>query len=738
MLARIALFSFRKRWLVLAVWVALLGGITAWSQTIGSAFSTDFKLPGSDSQAALDLLQTRFPARSGATGDVVFKSTADVHDPAVRADVESVINRISQVPHVTAVVSPYSQEGASQLSPNGHIARAVIQFDDNNEQIQKQAATLAAITNIAVGSDNQSIQFELGGELFAGRPNIGATEIIGVAAAIIILLLAFGSVLAMGLPIVTALFGIGIGAAAVTLFSHVLSLPNFTIELASMIGIGVGIDYALFIVTRYRQGLQEGMAPQQATVVAINTAGRSVIFAGMTVVISLMGMVLMNITFIQGLGIGAGAVVAVTMLASITLLPAVLGFVGKRIDSLRIPGTGSTPDRREERGIWYRWGKVLENHAWPAFILGLVIVVVLAIPVFSIRLGSSDASSRPTSDTTRRAYDLEAEGFGAGSNGPLLVAAQISSKEDLQVLQKVLQAARADDGVAFATPAVSNQDFSAAIMQVIPRSSPQNQGTVDLIHRLREQILPQATAGTGVQAHVGGLTASFDDISQVLSSRLPLFIGTVLALSFILIMVVFRSVLIPLKAVVLNMLSIGAAYGVLVAVFQWGWGESYLGVGTNGPIESFLPMMLFAILFGLSMDYEVFLLSRIKEEYDLTGNNNMAIIQGLSRTARVITAAAAIMITVFGSFAVGDQRVIKEFGFGLAVAVLIDASIVRLILVPATMELLGRANWWFPRCLRWLPEIHVDARDVPARAGSPVRVPEEAPVPAPVGAPEDN
>ncbi|MCL4474542.1 MAG: MMPL family transporter [Actinobacteria bacterium] len=727
MLARIALFSFRKRWLVLAVWVALLAGITAWSQSLGSAFSMNFKLPGSDSQAALDLLQTRFPARSGATGDVVFKSAADVHDPAVRADVESVISRISQVQHVTAVVGPYSQEGASQLSPSGHIARVVIQFDDNNEQTQKQAATLTSIKNIVVGANSQSIQFELGGELFAGQPNIGATEIIGVVAAIIILLLAFGSVLAMGLPIVTALFGIGIGVGSVTLFSHFLSLPNFTIELASMIGIGVGIDYALFIVTRYRQSLNEGMAPRQATVVAINTAGRSVIFAGATVVISLLGMVLMKISFIQGLGIGAAAVVAVTMLASVTLLPAVLGFVGKRIDSLRIPGTGHKPERREEQGIWYRWGKVLENHAWPAFIVGLVIVLVLAIPVFSIRLGSSDASARPTSDTTRRAYDLEAEGFGAGSNGPLLVAAQIAGKDDLQVLQKVQQAAQADDGVAFATPAVPNQDFTAAIMQVIPKSSPQDEGTVDLIHRLREQILPEATGGTNVQAHVGGLTASFDDISQVLTDRLPLFIGTVLTLSFFLIMIVFRSILIPVKAVVLNMVSIGAAYGVLVAVFQWGWGDSYLGVGSTGPIESFAPMMLFAILFGLSMDYEVFLLSRIKEEYDLTGNNNLAIVEGLSRTARVITAAAAIMITVFGSFVLGEQRVIKEFGFGLAVAILIDASIVRLILVPATMELLGKANWWFPRWLQWLPEVHVDAREVTAEAQSLAPEPIKAP-----------
>ncbi len=715
MLAKIALFSFRKRWLVLLVWVALLSGITYWSRTAGSAFSTNFKLPSSDSQAALDLLQTRFPARSGATGDLVFKADAGIQDRAVRAAVESIISRIQQVSHVTSVVSPYSQEGTTQVSPNGHIARVVIQFDQNNEDIQKNTATLNAIKNIVGGEKTSGIQFELGGQLFAGQPNIGATEIIGIVAAIIILLVAFGSVLAMGLPIITALFGIGIGAAAVTLLGHVISLPDFTIELASMIGIGVGIDYALFIVTRYRQGLAERLSPEQATINAINTAGRSVIFAGFTVVISLLGMVLMNITFIQGLGIGAATVVAVTMLASITLLPAVLGFVGNRIDRLRLPGMGRGSAKQEEQGIWYRWGKVLEHHALAAFLIGLALIAVLAFPALSIRLGSSDASSRPTSDTTRRAYDLEAEGFGAGSNGPLLLAARIGGQADLEVLKKVRQAVQADDNVALATSAVPNQDFSAAIIQVIPKTSPQEEGTVDLIVRLREKILPAATEGSDVQVHIGGLTASFEDITKVLSDRLPLFIGTVLALSFILITIVFRSILIPLKAVLLNLLSIGAAYGVLVTVFQRGFGESLLGLGSTGPIESFVPMMLFAILFGLSMDYEVFLLSRIKEEYDRTGDNNLAIVQGLTRTARVITAAAAIMITVFGSFILGDQRVIKEFGFGLSVAVLIDASIVRLILVPATMELLGRANWWFPKWLNWLPEVHVDAGGLEVR-----------------------
>ncbi|MBI5871404.1 MAG: MMPL family transporter [Actinobacteria bacterium] len=716
MLAKIALFSYRKRWLVLIIWAVLLAGMTYWSREAGSAFSMDFKIPDSDAQSALELMQTRFPARSGATADLVFKSSAEVRDPAVQESVESVIRRISQIPHVTGVVSPYSPEGASQVSPDGHIARAVIQFDQIEHEMDKDKATTGAIRNIVTGQDSKDIQFELGGQMFVGEPEVGA-EGVGLTAAIIILLIAFGSVLAMGLPIITALFGIGVGIASVTLLGHVITLPDFTTQLASMIGIGVGIDYALFIVTRYRQGLDDHLGPEQATVTAINTAGRSVIFAGLTVVISLLGMVLINISFIQGLGIGAAVVVAVTMLASITLLPAVLGFVGKRIDSLRIPGLGRRYTGPEEKGVWYRWGKVLERHPWRAFLAGLLMILILAMPVLDIRLGSSDASARPTSDTTRRAYDLEAEAFGPGYNGPLLLATSINGPQDLEKLQQVREALQADEGVAMVTPAIPNPEMSAAMIQVIPRTSPQDQGTVELIHRLREEVLPAATAGSGLQVHVGGLTATFDDLSQIMTDRLPLFIGAVLLLSFILIMVVFRSILIPVKAVLLNMLSIGAAYGVLVAVFQWGWGGSILGLGSTGPVESFLPMMLFAILFGLSMDYEVFLLSRIKEEYDLTGNNNLSIVRGLSRTARVITAAAAIMVTVFGSFVLGDQRIIKEFGFGLAVAILIDASIVRMILVPATMEILGKANWWFPKWLGWLPEVHVDGNAVAAANG---------------------
>ena len=710
MLTKVARFSFRHRWLVLLFWAGLLLGITAWSRSLGSAFSTSFKLPDSDSQKAVDLLESRFPAQLGATGDLVFKAESGVRDPAVQDEVSGLIDRISRDPNVVAVKSPYSPEGANQISPDGQIAYAVIQFDLSEQELSHDKSTVAGVKDIVADAQGGALQYELGGNMFEAEPSIGA-EGVGIVAAIIILLVAFGSVLAMALPIITALFGVGIGIGAITLLSHTISMMGETRQLAAMIGIGVGIDYALFIVTRYRKGLHDNLSPEQANFQAVNTAGRAVVFAGFIVVVSLLGMVLINIEFVQGMGIGAATVVAITMLAAVTLLPAVISFVGSSIDRLRIPGIGNHA-HKEDRGFFYRWSRFVERHPWSVLLVGLVIIITLALPMFSMRLGSSDASARPESDTTRRAYDLLSEGFGLGFNGPLMLAAGIDGQADLAVLGQVRQQVMADENVAFVSPPVPNEDFSAAVMQVIPRTSPQDEGTLELMNRLRSETLPAATAGSDVEVHVGGITAAFDDIAQVLEQRLPLFIAAVLAFSFILLTIVFRSLIIPIKAVILNMLSIGAAYGVLVVVFQWGFGGSLLGLGSTGPIESFLPMMLFAILFGLSMDYEVFLLSSIKEEYDRTGDNSQAISLGLIRTARVITAAAAIMVCVFGSFILGENRIIKEFGFGLAVAILIDSTIVRMLLVPSAMHIMGKLNWWLPGWLRWMPAVHIDGNEV--------------------------
>jgi RND superfamily putative drug exporter len=449
---------------------------------------------------------------------------------------------------------------------------------------------------------------------------------------------------------------------------------------------------------------------------AADTAGRSVVFAGTTVVIAVLGMLLINVPAVRGLAVGIALGVLMTMLAAVTLLPAVLGFVGRNIDKLGLPHRRRAEGEVRE-SFWYRWSRVIQRRPWPAAIAGLVVLVLLAAPVLSMRLAFADAGNRPTSDTTRQAYDLLSKGFGPGFNGPLLLAADTPHGErDLAVLERLSAQLRTTPGVAFATQPRPNDARNTAILQVFPTSSPQSEATAKLVDRLRNDVIPAATRGAGVDVKVGGLTAGATDYSDYTARRLPVFIGLVLVLSFLLLMLVFRSLLVPLKAVVMNLLSIGAAYGVIVAVFQWGWLKDLIGVAKAGPVEAWAPMMLFAIVFGLSMDYEVFLLSRMREEYDRTGNNAVAVADGLAATARVITAAAAIMVLVFSAFVLGDARAIKLFGFGLAVAVLLDATIVRLILVPATMELLGDRNWWLPHWLdRILPTVHVQpAEDLDA------------------------
>jgi RND superfamily putative drug exporter len=708
MLHKIAQISYKHRWIVVGLWLGLLVSITFLAQKYGSNFSSEFKTKSTDSQQATDILQQRFPAVAGGTGQIVYSSQNGVTNPTTEAQMQQLFSSIAAIPHVQSITSPYSPMGVLQISPNKQIAFATIQFDQNYQNIP--ASTITSINNSVNNTRIPGVTIDMGGDLFEAQTKAGSTEGIGLIAAVFILLISFGSVLAMGLPIMMALFGVGIGVAFVELLSHVIPLPNTTVQLASMIGIGVGIDYALFIVTRYRQELKAGHEPELAVVTSINTAGRSVLFAGTTVVISLLGMLLIGIGFISGMGIGAASVVAVSMLASITLLPAVLGFVGHSIDKLSIPTFGKP--KPKEAGMWYRWSRFLQRRPWPAMLAGLIILLALAYPALSMRLGSSDASSRPTSDTTRRAYDLISQGFGVGANGPLLVVAKINGQSSLPALQKLQAALAQTPGVASVTPPIPNQQLNAAVLQVIPTTSPQAAETTDLIHNLRSNVVPNATQGTNIVVHIGGITAAFDDLATILQDRLPIFIGIVLLLSFCLLLLVFRSFLVPLKAVLMNLLSIGAAYGVLVLIFQKGYGAHLLGLGKTGPIESFVPMIMFAILFGLSMDYEVFLLSRIKEEYDRTGNNADAVADGLYHTARVITAAAAIMVTVFSGFMLDNNRVIKEFGLGLAVAVLLDATVVRMMLVPATMELLGKANWWYPKWLKFLPQLHIDGNDV--------------------------
>jgi RND superfamily putative drug exporter len=727
MIQRLARFCYRRRWRILGAWVVLLIGLFALNSSFGGKFLDDFDLPGSESQEAVDLLEEHgFNDRAGATGQIVFE-TDDVNDPTVRRDMEALFDEVGQITAPSQVVSPYSPEGAHQISQRGpeanRIAYAEVNLSDRDSDELYDIGTEAR--EAVADADIPGVEVELGGDIAFEQPEF-SSEAIGFVAALIILLIAFGSLLAAGLPLVTAIFGIVTGIAIVGLVVNVIGMPSFSNQAVAMIGIGVGIDYALFIVTRYRESLSEGMTPECATMRALDTAGRAVLFAGSTVIVAILGLFTIGLDMIRGLAVGISIGVLMTMLASLTLLPAILGFVGTNIDKFGLPHRRRA-DRTGRQSVWYRWSRVIQRRPWPALLISTAVLLLLTIPLFGLRLGFGDAGNQPTDTTVRRAYDLVSEGFGPGANGPLLLAAETpGGQSDLQALDALSAELNQTEGVVFATEPIPNDSGDAAIIQVQPTTSPQDRETAHLVNRLRDDVVPDAVADTTADVKVGGATAAVVDFSRYTADRLPWFIGAVLVLSFLLLMVVFRSLLVPLKAVIMNLLSVGAAYGILVAVFQWGWGDSLLGVGREGPIEAWIPMMLFAVIFGLSMDYEVFLLSRIREEYDRTHDNGTAVANGLAVTARVITAAAAIMFFVFFSFVLGDDRSLKMFGFGLAMAVLIDATIVRLVLVPATLELLGDRNWWLPRWLdRILPVVHVEAEEeVVAGTAPQLREPE--------------
>ena len=758
-LARLGRWSHTHRVRVVIAWVAalfVLGGVMG---AAGTDFRSEFTLPDVESARGFDIIDAHFGGQGGGqTGSIVFRADQGVDDPEVEQAMEAYFAEVDAIPDVT-VVSPYGPDGARQISQSGDQAGRVAYAQVEVPQDMSFEETVDIGTQMEdLMPAVDGVDIEIGGAVFADfEPP--SSELLGLAFAIFILIIAFGSVLAMGLPIGTALAGIGIGSILVGLLSNFLSMPDFTTTLAIMIGLGVGIDYALFIVTRYREGVHRGLSSEDATAVAINTAGRAVLFAGTTVVISLLGMLLMGLAFVNGLGIGAATVVAVTMVASVTLLPALLGFAQHRLEVTRwrgiiaaalvaialvgiglsvsplliglplavivlLAGFAFAPLRREvprrtpppvERTLAYRWSRVIQRNPWKSALGGLVVLVLLAVPLFGLRLGFSDEGNYAEDTTTRQAYDLLAEGFGPGYNGPLVLATELPAGTDPSVLQEITDAVAATPGVATVSPPTTDdpENPTAAMWQLIPTTSPQDSETTALVNTLRDDVLPAATAGSDLDVAVTGNVAVSVDFTDYLAQRIPWFFGIVLALSFLLLMAVFRSLLVPLKAVVMNLISIGASFGLVVAVFQWGWMKDLVGIGEGGPIEPFVPMMMFAIVFGLSMDYEVFLLSRIKEEYDRTGDNARAVADGLAKTARVITAAAAIMVVVFAAFLLEDDRVIKLFGVGLASAVLLDATVVRMLLVPATMELLGDRNWWMPRRLdRIVPRLQVERHPV--------------------------
>jgi putative drug exporter of the RND superfamily len=640
----------------------------------------------------------------------VFHTSGAVDAPAARTSIEALLAAVEATVEGVTTTSPFEPAGAHQVSADRSIAYAEVAFGDVSLDVA--VARAAEVTELRHRADLPAgLSVELGGEVFHEESDASSTGI-GLLAAVVILLVAFGSVLAMGLPIVTALVAIGCAMAIVLLAANKLTVPPFAPAAVAMVTTGVGIDYALLLVTRYREELARGLDPESAVMRSAATAGRAVLFAGGTVVIALLGLLVIGLPSTRSLALAISAGVLMVMLASLTLVPALLGFAGKRIDRLSVRRRRPAPTGTVS--VWARWSRTVQRHPGPAAAVALVVLVALSAPVLSMRLGFGDAGNRPETDTARRAHDLMAAGFGPGFNGPIVIGVGSGDSAPIEtgLLERLDAALLADPGVASTTPSVVSDDGAVAVLQAFPTTGPQEAATTELVQRLRDEVGPAFAGASPVEIRVGGSVAAAADFAAVQGQRMPLFIGAVLLVSFVVLLAVFRSVTIAAKAVVLNLLSIGAAYGALVAIFQWGWGAGLLGLGQPGPIEAWAPMMLFAIVFGLSMDYEVFLLTRIREEYDRSRDTGAAVAEGMARTARLITAAATIMIVVFGAFVLSDERALQLFGFGLAIAIAVDVTVVRLLLVPAAMALLGDRNWWFPAWLdRLIPRLDVDGGD---------------------------
>jgi putative drug exporter of the RND superfamily len=699
----------------------------AFAATRAGEFSDSFTLPGAESQAAYTLLEERFPQQAGSSATLVFKTDnpGGIADPGVSAEINGVLDEIAGLPHVVGILSPF--DAPQQISEDGAIAYATVAYDKQAGEIP--LSDLEELTALVDRSSSASLQVEAGGEIVAQTEfEIGNTaELIGLAAATVILLVSFGSVVAMGLPILTALLGLGIGFLGIGVATNYYDIATFAPAFATMIGIGVGIDYALFIVTRFREGLSAGLTPKEAVVRAVDTAGRAVIFAGSVVVISMLGLSAIGVPFVTAIGIAAAIVVGAAVIVALIFLPAFLALVGLRIDKWSVRRNRNATETGSE-AFGRRLARRIQQTPVRFMAASTGILLLLAVPLLDLQLGFPDAGANPTSYHTRRAYDLLTEGFGPGFNNPLIVVVENGGGLDPAMLDTIAAAASDLPDVVFAAEPMLNEAGDTAVMTIIPTTGANDSETKDLVKELRQTILPSAVAGTSATAYVGGPTGSFLDFSDRLVERTPLVFVVIIGLSFLLLTVVFRSPVIALKAAIMNMLSIAAAFGVIIAVFQWGWGSSLIGLEETQPIAVFMPMFLFAILFGLSMDYEVFLLSRIREFWVRGRSTSDAVAEGLAVTARVITAAAAIMISVFFSFVFTGDPITKQFGLGLAVAILIDATLVRLVLVPSTMEVLGKWNWWIPSWLeRLMPHVNIEGTHE-----NPPLAPE--PLPAPLAA----
>ncbi|MEV0323311.1 MMPL family transporter [Streptomyces sp. NPDC050658] len=728
-----ARWCYRHRLVVLVLWVGALFGLGAAGTSAGTDYSNVFSLPDTDSKRAYDLMTKAFPERSGDTDTVVWRvgegtsgeggtpgeDGTSVEDDGVRSRIEPALKEIAGMKGVGEVTSPYASKeaGAAQISEDGRIAYAQVTFTEQANSVPK--SLVQDVVDTAQDAEQAGLQVELGGQAITRiqEPPTGTAELVGIAAAAVVLFLAFGSLFAMVLPIVIAVFGVGLGMVSTMLLSHVTDIPEVAPLLGSLIGLGVGIDYALFIVTRHRRGILRGMEPEESAVRALNTSGRAVLFAGGTVCIALAGMLVMNMRFLDGVVIAASLTVVLSVLAAVTLLPSLLGMLGPRVLSRRqrrrLAATG--PEPAEASGLAARWSSYVQRRPRSIAALAFVVMALLALPLLSLRLGATDQGNHQESTTTRQAYDMLAEGFGPGFNGPLQVVTENGDTEDL------VESIRSTEGVAQVAAAPPSDGIS--VINVVPTTSPQSEETDQLIDRLRGDVIPEA----GVEAHVGGVTAIFKDFAAVTGDRLPYFVGAIIALGFLLLLIAFRSLVVPLTAALMNLIAAAASFGVLVAVFQWGWGTELLGVGKEGPITAFLPVIMLSLLFGLSMDYQVFLVSRMHEEWVHTKDNARAVRVGLAETSRVINCAALIMICVFSAFVLSGDMEGAMAGIGLAAAVALDAFILRTALVPAAMHLLGRANWWLPAGLeKRLPHLAVEPRE-DAEDPAPVphaRVPE--------------
>jgi putative drug exporter of the RND superfamily len=713
--------AHRRR--VVIGWIAVAVLVSVLSHVIGPSYSSVFGIPGTQSQRARELLTREFPAQSGDVDTIVFHVTSGTIDtPQVRGAIDPLLARVAKLAHVAGVVSPYTPAGADQVAANRTTAFATVNYDKPANLLPSEAGKplLADVKAVHVAG----LQVAAGGQVveqaegFSAGPATG----VGVVAALLILLLTFGSLAAAGLPLVTAGLGLVTGVALIGIATHVTSMSNISPDLALMIGLGVGIDYALFIVTRFRESYLVNGDVEQSVLDAMDTSGRAILLAGTTVVIALLGMFATDVTFMYGLAIAAVIAVLLVLTASLTLLPALLSRFGSRLVRPRktrggvfgrraAASAGSSNGRgatAPDRSVWRRWSETVKTRPWPLAIVSLAIMVALLTPVFALRLDESDAGNDATTLSTRHAFDLLAQGFGQGFNGPLLLVAELSGHNSAATLATLRADAGATPGVVAVTQPRISPSGTVAVMQAYPDSAPQALATTELVNHLRNVVLPPFERSSGVPVLVGGFTAGSIDFSHYLANKLPLFFGLVILLSALLLLLVFRSIVIPVQAAILNLLTIGAALGVTVAVFQWGWLGGLFGV-QKGPIEAWVPVIMFAVVFGLSMDYEVFLVSRIREQWLLRRDASAAVANGISLTGRVITAAAAIMVCVFLSFVLGDERTLKEFGFALAVAVFLDALVVRCMLLPASLELIGPITWRLPRWLdARLPHINIE------------------------------